>query len=42
MDVDLIKALVKAYNPTTQCFHRKDMSILRRLSKDAFVEAFDL
>ena len=42
MDVDLIKALVNAYNPTTWPFHRKDMSILCTLSKDAFVEAFDL
>ena len=42
MDVDLIKALVNAYNPTTRSFHRKDMSILCMLSKDAFVEAFDL
>ena len=25
-----------------QSFHRKDMSILCRLSKDAFAEAFDL
>ena len=42
LDVDLIKALVNAYNPTTRSFHRKDMSILCTLSKDAFVEAFDL
>ena len=42
MDVDLIKALVKEYNPTMHAFHRKDMSILYRLSKDAFAEAFDL
>ena len=40
--VDLIKALVNAYNPTTQSFHRKDMSILCTLSKDAFAEPFDL
>lgn len=42
MDVDLINALVNAYNPTTWSFHRKDMSILYTLSKNAFVKAFDL
>lgn len=42
VDVDLIKALVNAYNPTTRSFHRKDMRILCTLSKDAIVEAFDL
>ena len=42
VDFDLIKALVDAYNPTTRSFHKKDMSILYTLSKDAFVEAFDL
>lgn len=42
MVVELIKALVNAYNPTTRSFHRKDIRILCMLSKDTVDEAFDL
>lgn len=42
VDVDLIKALIKSYNPTTKSFHRKDMSILFRLDRETFIEVFDL
>ena len=42
VDVDLIKALIKSYNPTTKNFYKKDMSILCRLDKETFIEVFDL
>ena len=42
VDVDLVKALMKSYNPTTHGFHRKDMSILCKLDKETFIEVFDL
>ena len=42
MDVDLVKALVKAYEPTTRTFYNVDRSILCYLDKIAVVEAFGL
>ena len=42
IDIDLMKALIKSYNPTAKGFHRKDMSILCRLDSETFIECFDL
>ena len=42
LDVDLVKALVKAYEPATRIFYTTDKSILCCLHKIAVVEAFGL
>lgn len=42
VDVDLVKALIKAYDPMTHGFHRKDRSVLCTLDKETFIEAFEL
>lgn len=38
----LIKDLIKAYNPITYSFHRKDRGILCTLDRVIFIEAFRL
>lgn len=42
VDVDLLKALINAYNPVTQSFHKKYRSILCTPNKENFVEVFGL
>ena len=42
VDVDLVKALIKAYNLATKLFFNEDMSILCCLDKNVVVEAFGL
>ena len=42
MDVDLVKALVKAYEPAMRTFYNGDRSILCCLDKIVVVEAFSL
>ena len=42
LDVDLVKALVKAYEPAMRTFYNADRSILCCLDKIAVVEAFGL
>ena len=40
--VDLVKVLIKCYNPINKSFDRKDRSVFLALDKDTFIEAFDL
>lgn len=42
MDIDLVKALVKSYNPAIRAFHRQDKSILCSLDKNTFIQVFGL
>ena len=42
LDVDLMKALIKAYEPATKIFYNEDRSFLCCLDKNAVVEAFGL
>lgn len=42
VDIDLVKALIKAYNPLTHRFHKKYKSILCTLDRETFIELFDL
>ena len=42
IDVDLLKALINSYNPTTRTFHRHNGSILCTLDRTSFIEAFGL
>ena len=42
VDVDLLKELIKSYNPVSMSFNRKDRSIFLALDKETFIEAFDL
>ena len=42
VNVDLVKALIKAYNPATKSFHKHDERILRTLDRTSFIEAFGL
>ena len=42
MDVDLVKKLIKHYNPLTHSFYRADKSVLCSLDKNSFIEAFGL
>ena len=42
IDVDLLKALINSYNPTTRTFHRHNGSILCTLDRNSFIEAFGL
>lgn len=42
VDVDLMKELIRSYNPITKCFHRYDGSILCTLDRNTFIEAFGL
>ena len=42
VDVDLVKTLIKSYNPVSKSFHMKDRSIFLALDKEKFAEAFDL
>lgn len=40
IDVDLLKALINSYNPTTKTFHRHTGSVLCTLDRTSFIEAF--
>ena len=40
VDVDLVKALIKSYNPITHGFHRKDMSLIYKLDSKTFIIVF--
>ena len=42
IDVDLVKALIKSYNPKTKALHKKDMGVLCRLDRETFSKFFDL
>ena len=42
VDVDLVKALIKSYNPSIKTFYNEDRSILCCLDKNVVVEAFGL
>ena len=42
VDVDLVKALIKAYNLSTRTFYNEDRSILCCLDKNVVIEAFGL
>ena len=42
VDVDLVKALIKAYNLATRTFYSEDKSILCFLDKNVVIEAFGL
>ena len=42
VNVDLVKALIKCYNPINKSFHRKDISIFLSLDKETFIEASEL
>ena len=40
--MDLVKVLIKSYNPSTKTFYNEDKSILCRLDENVVVEAFGL
>ncbi len=42
VDVDLVKSLIKCYNPVNKTFHRKDRSVFLSQDKETFIEVFDL
>ena len=42
VDVDLVKALIKAYNLSRRMFYMEDRSILHCLDKNVVIEAFGL
>ena len=42
VDVDMVKSLIKTYNPMTHGFHAKDRSVLCTLDRETFIEVFDL
>ena len=42
IDIGLVKALVKSYNPSTKTFYNEDRSIMCYLEKNVVVEAFGL
>lgn len=42
LDIDLMKALFKCYNPATKSFHKKDGTVLCTLDHESFMEAFGL
>lgn len=42
VDMDLVKELIKCYNPINKSFYRKDKSVLLALDKDIFIETFNL
>ena len=42
VDVDLVKALIKACNPSTRTFYNEERSILCCLDKNGIIEAFGL
>lgn len=42
MDIYLVKALIKSYNPAMKYFHRTDGTILCTLDRASFIEAFGL
>ena len=42
VDVDLVKALIKAYNLATKIFYNEDKSILCYLDKNTVVDTFGL
>ena len=42
LDIDLMKALFRCYNPTTKSFHKKDGTVLCTLDRESFMEAFGL
>ena len=42
VDVDLVKALIKAYKLVNHAFHKKDKSELCTMEKGTFIEDFGL
>ena len=42
IDVDLVKALIKSYNPITRTFQRHNGSFLCILDRTSFIDAFKL
>ena len=42
MDMDLVKPLIKSYNPSTKIFYNEDRNIIFYLDKNAMTEDFGL